>query len=388
MSTAELIDDLPPHKPVAGAPTGRVKAKPPLALRPLHRMWRRTIDEIKVSEIDLPVRALPEAMRGLVACQISDFHVDRDEDLERLAMAVEAINLQQPDLVFLTGDYFSGPATMHRYLGAFRDALKNLRPQSGLFAILGNHDHWSSADRITEALKRAGADVLANDSRRLFLRNEKLVIVGIDDLWSRRAEPARAFGDVNSDDCTIVLAHNPDTALYTRHLRPGVMLSGHTHGGVVRIPYYGSPLKSILRIGKEFYSGLNRYEDFYIYTNRGLGTFWLRIRINCPPEVSRFSLTPLVRRSARRETYAEAASVEARSPPPHAAPRYSSLASKARLTASRRDARSRDRRRNRSHALRRRTRRRWRNRAKRSRASRRRARSNPRSAPSTRAGCS
>jgi predicted MPP superfamily phosphohydrolase len=237
---------------------------------------------------------LPEALRGLVACQISDFHVDRDEDLARLTSAVEAINQQEPDLIFLTGDYFSGPDTMHRYLGAFRDALKNLRPKSGLYAILGNHDHWSSAERVTDALKRAGADVLANDSRRLILRNEKIMVVGIDDLWSRRAEPARAFGDVNSDDCTIVLAHNPDTALYTRHLRPGVMLSGHTHGGVVRIPFYGSPLKSILRIGKEFYSGLNRYEDFYIYTNRGLGTFWLRIRINCPPEVSRFSLTPLV----------------------------------------------------------------------------------------------
>src|SRR6202023_2391517 len=137
------------------------------------------------------------------------------------------------------------------------------------------------------------ADVLANDSRRLILRNEKIMIVGIDDLWSRRAEPARAFGDVNSDDCTIVLAHNPDTALYTRHLRPGVMLSGHTHGGVVRIPFYGSPLRSILRIGKQFYAGLNLYEDFYIYTNRGLGTFWLRIRIHCRPEISRFSLTPL-----------------------------------------------------------------------------------------------
>jgi uncharacterized protein len=293
MSTAELIDDLPAPEPSAHG-AARIKNKPPLALRPLHRMWRRTIDEIQVSEIDLPVRGLPAALRGLVACQISDFHVDRDEDLERLASAVEAINQQHPDLIFLTGDYFSGPDTMHRYLGAFHDALKSLRPKSGLFAILGNHDHWSSADRITDALKRAGADVLANDSRRLSLRSEKIVVVGIDDLWSRRAEPARAFGDVNSDDCTIVLAHNPDTALYTRHLKPGVMLSGHTHGGVVRIPFYGSPLKSILRIGKEFYSGLNRYEDFYIYTNRGLGTFWLRIRINCPPEVSRFSLTPLV----------------------------------------------------------------------------------------------
>jgi uncharacterized protein len=293
MSTAELIDDLPPPEPPLHGPA-RAKNKPPLALRPLHRMWRRTIDEIKVSQLDLPVRGLPEALRGLVACQISDFHVDRDEDLERLASAVEAINQQHPDLIFLTGDYFSGPDTMHRYLGPFRDALKHLRAKSGLFAILGNHDHWSSAERISDALKRAGADVLANDSRRLSLRNEKLVIVGIDDLWSRRAEPARAFAYVNSDDCTIVLAHNPDTALYTRHLKPGVMLSGHTHGGVVRIPFYGSPLKSILRIGKEFYSGLNRYEDFYIYTNRGLGTFWLRIRINCPPEVSRFSLTPLV----------------------------------------------------------------------------------------------
>ena len=298
MSTAELIDHPPPDQPAREKPhkkaAGRTRGKPLLALRPLHRMWRRTIDEIVVSEIELPVRALPAGLRGLVACQISDFHVDRDEDLERLALAVETINQQNPDLVFLTGDYFSGPDTMNRYLGAFRDALKNLKPRSGVIAILGNHDHWSSADRISEALRRAGADVLANESRRLTLRNENLVVVGIDDLWSRRAEPARAFADVKSGDCTIVLAHNPDTALYARHLKPGVMLSGHTHGGVVRIPFYGSPLKSILRIGKQFYSGLNRYEDFYIYTNRGLGTFWLRIRINCPPEVSRFTLTPFV----------------------------------------------------------------------------------------------
>src|SRR5712692_7957659 len=297
MSTAELIDHPPPDEPAREKPhkngAGRTRGKPPLALRPLHRMWRRTIDDIQVSEVELPVRALPAGLRGLVACQISDFHVDRDEDLERLALAVETINQQHPDLVFLTGDYFSGPDTMNRYLGAFRDALKNLKPRSGVIAILGNHDHWSSADRITEALRRAGADVLANESRRLTLRNANLVVVGIDDLWSRRAEPTRAFKDVGADDCTIVLAHNPDTALYARHLGPGVMLSGHTHGGVVRIPYYGSLIRSMLRIGKQFCAGLNRYNEFYIYTNRGLGTFWVRIRINCRPEISRFTLTAL-----------------------------------------------------------------------------------------------
>jgi uncharacterized protein len=293
MSTAGLLKHTPsderPHPAIKAAP----RREPPLALRPLHRMWRRTIDNVLVSEIELPVRGLPSALSGVIACQISDFHLDRDEDVNRLHSAVEAINRQHPDFVFLTGDYFSGPDTMRRYLGEFRDALRHIKPRTGLFAILGNHDHWSSADQITVALKNSNADVLINESRRLNVRGENLVIVGIDDLWSRRAEPARAFANVAPDDSTIVLAHNPDTALYTRHLKPGVMLSGHTHGGVVRIPFYGSPLKSILKIGKQFYAGLNQYEDFFIYTNRGLGTFWVRIRINCPPEVSRFSLTPL-----------------------------------------------------------------------------------------------
>ena len=268
------------------------RSKPPIALRPLHRIWRRTLDEIDVTRIRLPVRGLPAALEGLVACQLSDLHVDRDEDLQRLVLAIDAVNAQRPDLVFLTGDYFTGPQTMRRYLGGFRSALSALAPRLGVFAVAGNHDHWASVDRVFEALDQAGVVTLANESYRLRVRGESLLVVGIDDLWSRRAEPSRAFAHVKPGECTLVLAHNPDTALYARHLNPGVMLSGHTHGGVVRLPFYGSPLK-LLRIGKRFYAGLNRYRDFYIYTNRGLGTYWLRIRINCRPEVSRFHLTPL-----------------------------------------------------------------------------------------------
>ena len=290
-----------------------LKGKPPLAFRPLHRMWRRTIDEMEVANIDLPVRSLPAALQGVVACQISDFHLDMDEDVERLECAVEIINRENPEFVFLTGDYFSGPDTMRRYIGAFRHALSQLKPKIGVFAIAGNHDHWSSFDIIAEAVECAGIELLANSNHRVKLRGEEIVIVGIDDLWSRRAEPSRAFKGVEAGDATIVLAHNPDTALYTRHLSPGVMLSGHTHGGVVRIPFYGSPLRSILRIGKQFYAGLNLYEDFYIYTNRGLGTFWLRIRINCRPEISRFSLVPLA--LAKNEPSKNAASAEPVIPP-------------------------------------------------------------------------
>lgn len=299
MGTAELTaGSLPPG---IGAKPGRPRRrrKPPLPLRPLHSAWRRTIDKLDVTRIMLPVRALPPKLAGLVACQISDFHVDRDEDVERLQSAVALINQHRPDFVFLTGDYFSGPNTMRHYLQAFRDALKELRPGIGTYAIAGNHDHWSSYERIAAALSAAGVDIMANENRRLRIRDESLVVVGVDDLWSRRAEPSRAFAGVSPDECTLVLAHNPDTALYMRHLNPGVVLSGHTHGGVVRIPFYGSPIRSILRIGPQFYAGLNRYENFYIYTNRGLGTFWLRIRLNCRPEVSRFDLTPLTDSSER-----------------------------------------------------------------------------------------
>jgi predicted MPP superfamily phosphohydrolase len=279
--------------PTEPLPRDRSLAGPSLPLRPLHRIWRRTIDDIELSRIQLPVRALPAPLQGATACQISDFHVDRDEDLERLHAAVELINAESPDFVFLTGDYFSGRETMTRYLDPMREALSRLSPRLGVFAVTGNHDHWASVDRIVAALEQAGAVVLANSSHRVSIRGERLVIVGIDDLWSHRAEPGRAFSSVRAEECTLVLAHNPDTALYAHHLRPGVMLCGHTHGGVVRLPLYGSPLRSILRIGKQFYSGLNPYADFHIYTNRGLGTFMLRVRINCRPEVSSFSLTTM-----------------------------------------------------------------------------------------------
>src|SRR6516164_1462132 len=271
--------------------TAKRPRKPPVALRPLHRIWRRTLDNLDVVPVTLPVRLLPPRLTGVVACQISDFHVDRDEDLSRLQTAVKTINRQHPDFVFLTGDYFSGGETMRRYVDEFRRALADLAPAVGVFAILGNHDHWASETLISAALKGSGARVLANESQRVTVRGERLRIVGIDDLWARRAEPVRAFRGIAPEECSIVLAHNPDTALYVRHLAPGVMLSGHTHGGVVRIPYYGSLIRSMLRIGKRYCAGLNRYHEFYIYTNRGLGTFWVRIRINCRPEVSRFTLT-------------------------------------------------------------------------------------------------
>lgn len=268
------------------------KPEPFFLAYPVYRLWRQMLDEIDLVRLDLPVRGLSPAHRGLKVCQLSDLHVDRDEDLERLERAVSRVNHERPALVFLTGDYFSEPPAMRRYLAPSARALARLSPAVAAFAIPGNHDNWCSFAPIAEQFAKAGIAPLRNQHRRISFDGHPLVVVGVDDLMTRRADPNGAFRGVRPHECTIVLAHNPDTALYLRHLRPGVVLSGHTHGGAIRFPLLGSPLRSILKLGPKYYAGLNRFEDFHVYTNRGLGTFCVRIRINCRPEVSSFMLTP------------------------------------------------------------------------------------------------
>src|SRR6266849_4975378 len=178
MATADLKSPLPEVGRVKHVPRAGKSSKPAFAFRPIHNMWRRGIDKIEVTRVGLPVHGLPAELEGMLACQISDFHVDRDEDLERLEAAVDLINRQRPDFIFLTGDYFSGGATMNRYLAPFKRALKELRSELGVIAIAGNHDHWASFDRIAAALGEAGIEVLANQSRRFSIRGEDLVVVG------------------------------------------------------------------------------------------------------------------------------------------------------------------------------------------------------------------
>ena len=146
----------------------------------------------------------------------------------------------------------------------FAMRLHGLKPKVGVIRGRGKSRSLVVVQTSSpRARSRGRRSCCANANRRIVkLKGENLTIVGIDDLWSRRAEPSRAFKDVVPATSTIVLAHNPDTALYARHLAPGVMLSGHTHGGVVRIPFYGSPLRSILRIGKQILCGTEPLRRF------------------------------------------------------------------------------------------------------------------------------
>jgi predicted MPP superfamily phosphohydrolase len=192
----------------------------------------------------------------------------------------------QPDLIALTGDFtFAGK----HYAEPCAEALALLRARVGTYAVLGNHDHYNSAGRITRALRHVGITVLVDERERLERRGDKLWLVGVDDLaHGIPADLPRLLRDVPADESRVTLAHNPEylDVFAGRGQHTDFMLSGHTHGGQIRFPLLGAPHV----IGQRYIMGLNSRGPMQIYTSRGIGTVGPPVRLNCPPEVALYTL--------------------------------------------------------------------------------------------------
>lgn len=227
---------------------------------------------------------------GLRIAHVSDIHrssIVSDTFLER---AFEQLSALEPDLVFLTGDFITREEDTRNPEGYVR-ALRKLRARLGVFASLGNHDGGGWAEFPTTAmldiLSKAGVRTLVNETVALEDRGRRFAITGLADAWSGEFDVARAYATHPGDVFTFLLSHNPDT-LPKFAGRPGhLMLSGHTHGGQVWIPFYGPPIVPVF--DRRHVAGL--YEDGgrLLYVNRGLGLL-KQVRFNCPPEIAIFEI--------------------------------------------------------------------------------------------------
>ncbi len=141
---------------------------------------------------------------------------------------------QHPDVILLLGDYVS----THKGIAEIERAFEGIDAPQGVYAVLGNHDHWSGAQRVVESLQRAGIRVLNNESVCLKHNGTTLTLVGIDDMWSGKPDFERAFANVPDDGAVILLSHNPDAVLMPSSKRAVLTLSGHTHAGQVWTPYF------------------------------------------------------------------------------------------------------------------------------------------------------
>jgi hypothetical protein len=232
-----------------------------------------------LTEATLPFSGLPPALDGLRVALLTDIHHSALVPARDVTRAVELALSTQPDMIVLGGDYVTYGD--RDFVEPVADLLSVLRAPNGVFAILGNHDD----DReMPAALSRRGVTVLKDQRTRLVIRGEGLELAGIR-FWTRRpSDIARVLK--GATDPVLLLAHDPRRLAEAAALNVPALMSGHTHGGQVVLPGVGA----LARARFPILQGLGRQENSSIFVSRGIGTVYVPVRINCPPEVALLTL--------------------------------------------------------------------------------------------------
>lgn len=255
----------------------------------------RESSAVEITRQPVEIANLPDTFEGLTIAQLSDVHHSSFMSAERIAEIVAEVNALGADAIVLTGDYVSYSPY---YIAGAAETLGRLRAPLGVFAVLGNHDFWNNADEMTHALEREGIAVLRNAHTRVDLRGESVLLAGIDDLTVRAADLDRALRGADPREVRVLLSHNPGIVRRAALRAVDLVLSGHTHGGQVRVPIIGAP--SVYGKPKALVSGLARLGGTQIYVNRGLGTVIVPVRVGSVPEVTVFTLSRAAERLERR----------------------------------------------------------------------------------------
>ncbi len=238
--------------------------------------------------VSFEVAGLDPRHDGLRVAQLSDIHVGEVTPPGRIRAAVEMANAFEPDLVVLTGDYLS---RNRNGLGLLRKQLAGL--EAPAVAVLGNHDHYVDAPATARVLEGLGCAVLRNQHTVLRLRGAPFAVVGVDDLRTRHADPARALRGVPRGS-RLVLAHGPRTAdLLAGVGEPLLVLSGHTHGGQINLPIVTGLFLAAVR--ETYVRGRYLVGPVQLYVNRGIGNTAFRLRLGSDPEVTLATLRPAER---------------------------------------------------------------------------------------------
>jgi uncharacterized protein len=231
---------------------------------------------IGVTEASLPVSELAPELDGLRIGLITDVHHSNMVPAEDVTRAVNLLLAQTPDMIVLGGDYvtFGDRA----FVGPVAELLAPLHAPHGVFAILGNHDD----DRdMPAALAAQHIRVLKDARTRVEIRGAALEVAGIR-YWTRRpAEIARVLR--KTGNAVLLLAHDPRRLTEAAALDVPAVLSGHTHGGQVLVPGIG-PIVTRKRF--PIIQGVGTQDNTAIFVSRGVGTVYVPVRINCPPEVA------------------------------------------------------------------------------------------------------
>lgn len=259
-------------------------------LRALAGNWSKVakiaMDEansLSLERLEIKLKRLPKKLDGFKIIHLSDTHHSPFTNLQHIARAVKIANRLKPDIFLLTGDYVSHE---REYIPPVAAELGKLKAKYGVYACLGNHDHWTDADLLTHLFRGEGIKVLINEGLRFEARGASFWLAGVDDYMVGKTDVPAALRGSFPDEMKLLLAHNP--IIFREAVRAGIdlTLSGHTHGGQIKIR---DEEKRILR-RRKLSSGLHKRKNSQVYITRGIGTVVLPMRYQCPPEISLLEL--------------------------------------------------------------------------------------------------
>ncbi len=253
------------------------------------RIAKYAIDEassLSLERVEIILPRLPRKLDRFKILHLSDTHHSPFTSLEHIERAVKIANRLKPDMFVLTGDYISHEK---KYIAPVAKVLGDLKAEFGTHACLGNHDHWTDADLVIRKFRDAGINMLVNEGLRFEARGASFWLAGVDDHMVGKTDLAAALKGSFPDEMKLLLAHNPIIFRAAARLGVDLTLSGHTHGGQVKVR---DPEKRVLP-RRKLSSGLHWRKDSQIYITRGIGTVVLPIRYQCPPEISLLELRSL-----------------------------------------------------------------------------------------------
>ena len=250
---------------------------------------------LDINPVSVKLKNLPEAFRGFRIAHLADFHYGEYSEPTFIRAVVSAVNAQEPDMIALTGDFVSSGPMAKRISVDFAyhcaDLLGRLEcPRK--FAVMGNHDAFVGRREVTEALTSRGIGVLHNAAVPIEKDNARLWISGLADILANKdidLPAALPQGRSAGSEPLILMVHEPDYADNVMGSGVDLLLSGHTHGGQVRIPFM--PPVNLPPLGQKYVEGLFFLGDLQLYVTRGIGTVGVPFRFGCPPEITLITLT-------------------------------------------------------------------------------------------------
>lgn len=251
--------------------------------------WSRYVHpfHIRLAQVIMPVPRRHAHLDGLTIAFVTDLHIGPHFHPADLAPAIDLLRRVRPDLLVLGGDFISeSPRFVDEAVSPVEDMVATAR--HGAWGVLGNHDLSNGPARVRAAMERAGVRMLVNEAQAVETERGTIWLAGLDDALLGAPDVNATFAGVPADAAVVAVWHEPDLAEKIVPFDPLFMLSGHTHGGQVRLP----TIEGIAapRLGRRYVRGRFDIQGMPLYVSPGVGVYRPPVRFNCPPEVTVITL--------------------------------------------------------------------------------------------------